>query len=270
VSPESILDAAISAQLAGTEKRPLVLGLCGAQGSGKSTLARRLVERHPSAATLSLDDLYLPREQRQGLAATVHPLLVTRGPPGTHDVALGVRTLAALARGEQAPLPRFDKSSDDRAPVESWPLATRDTELVIFEGWCVGARPQREAELAAPVNELERDQDADGRWRRFVNAALAEPYQSLFANIDVLVLLAAPAWESVLAWRIEQEHELRRSAPRGAGVMSDAQVGVFVQHYERLTRHILAEMPGRADLVLRLDARRTCISVDARGTTSRD
>jgi len=27
----------------------------------------------------------------------------------------------------------------------------------------------------------------------------------------------------------------------------------FVMHYERLTRHILAEMPGRADIVLDLD-----------------
>jgi D-glycerate 3-kinase len=132
---------------------------------------------------------------------------------------------------------------------------------VIFEGWCVGARPQRAQDLVDPVNRLEADEDPDGRWRRFVNDALGGTYQQLFDCIDMLVLMAAPDWETVLGWRIQQEHELRAANPDGNALMDDNAVVRFVSHYERLTRHILAEMPERADLVLQLNAARTCVRV---------
>nr|WP_245824929.1 AAA family ATPase [Sphingomonas azotifigens] len=238
--------------------RPLVLGLCGAQGSGKSTLADALAARFPGAVTLSIDDLYRTRAEREQLAATVHPLLLTRGVPGTHDVALGLATLAALDRGEAVPLPRFAKENDDRVDPALWPVAPAGCPLVIFEGWCVGARPQPEAALAEPINALERERDADGVWRRHANAALAGAYQLLFDRIDLLALLRAPDWDQVYAWRKQQEDALRRSGARGAGVMDDDQLRFFVSHYERLTRHILAEMPDRADWTFHLDADRRC------------
>lgn len=238
----------------------LVLGLCGAQGSGKSTLAAglrdRLVRDGVPSAILSIDDLYLTRGEREALARDVHPLLRTRGVPGTHDVALGLATIDALARGEAAALPRFDKAADDRLPSDLWDRAEAGTRVLIFEGWCVGARPQTEAALAEPVNVLEREDDPEGVWRRFANDALAGPYQALFARVDRLVLLAAPGFETVLHWRTEQEHALRAQAGNGAGVMSDAEVARFISHYERLTRHISSEMPARADLVLALDQKR--------------
>nr|WP_157602713.1 kinase [Sphingomonas sp. PR090111-T3T-6A] len=243
--------------------RPLVLGLCGAQGSGKSTLAAGLAERFERTAILSLDDLYRTKAERAALARTVHPLFATRGVPGTHDVPLGLATFAALDRGEAAALPRFDKACDDRAPADQWGHAPAGTRLLIFEGWCVGARPEAEEALAAPINALEREEDADGIWRRAVNAALAGDYQRLFARIDRLMLLAAPGFEVVQGWRIEQERALRgRTAPDAPGLMSDAKVARFIQHYERLTRHILTEMPGRADRVARLAADRSLLSDD--------
>ncbi|MBW6526480.1 kinase [Sphingomonas sp. RHCKR7] len=242
---------------------PLVLGLCGAQGSGKSTVAARLAQRFERSAILSLDDLYLTRAERERLAYEVHPLLATRGVPGTHDVALGAATLAAIARGEPAPLPRFDKATDDRLPRGRWPSAPERTELVVFEGWCVGARPQAEASLAAPLNGLEAEEDAEGRWRRYANAALATDYAQLFEHVDLLALTIPPDWSTVLRWRIEQEEGLRRARGGGAGVMDDAQVERFVAHYERLTRHIWSEMPTRADLCLRLDEHRNVASVKA-------
>ncbi|WP_010544058.1 hypothetical protein [Sphingomonas elodea] len=233
----------------------MVLGLCGAQGSGKSTLAAAVARAVPGTLVLSLDNLYRTRAERSDLAATVHPLFATRGVPGTHDVDLGIATLDALRAGEPVRLPRFDKAIDDRAaPADQ--VAVRAPRLVLFEGWCVGARPIDEAELVAPVNPLERDEDGQGAWRRAWNAALGGPYQALFARIDRLVLLEAPGWDAVLQWRREQEHALRASGASGPGVMDDAAVARFIQHYERLTRHILAEMPGRADLVLPLDERR--------------
>lgn len=250
---------AITLRLAADAIRPrlndglCVAGLCGAQGSGKSTLAAGLTaafkrESVPTAI-LSIDDLYLTKAEREHLGDDVHPLLRTRGVPGTHDIALGLSVLDDLAAGRPTPLPRFDKAIDDRAPESDWPVAPGGTRLLILEGWCVGARPQAEDALTAPVNALERDEDSDGTWRRFVNTALAGAYQPLFDRLDPLILLAAPGFDVVLRWRTEQERRLRRE--RGGG-MSDKEVARFIRHYERLTRHILAEMPGRADLAIRL------------------
>jgi len=261
VSPELILADRLANALAQTGKRPLVVGLCGAQGSGKSTLAEALARRFPRTATLSLDDLYLTRAERIALAQTRHPLFATRGVPGTHDVTLGIATLDALRAGEPVRLPRFDKARDDRAPLETWPDARAPCDLVIFEGWCVGAVPQPAEALDAPVNDLERDEDPDERWRKAVNEALAGSYQALFARLDMLILLAAPDWETVGRWRQEQEVGLRQAAGKGAGVMDEAAVSRFIQHYERLTRHILREMPGRAELVLQLSPDRSCHQV---------
>ena len=133
-------------------------------------------------------------------------------------------------------------------------------DIILFEGWCVGARPQADALLDEPINDLERAEDPDGVWRRYVNDALAAPYQDLFATIDFLALLQAPSFDHVLAWRTEQEHKLAARSegdPAGLRIMSDAEVARFVMHYERLTRHLLAEMPSRCHARLKLnDARR--------------
>lgn len=244
-----------------------IVGLCGAQGSGKSTAAAavitRLAARGISVATLSIDDLYLPREDRERLAREVHPLLRTRGVPGTHDVALGGRVLDGLCHGGTTLIPRFDKAQDTRLPQERWLAVEGPVQVVLFEGWCVGARAQAPQALAEPVNALERQEDPDGVWRTFANDALAGPYQALFARLHRLVLLTAPGFEVVVRWRQQQEHDLRaRLAAEGRGLahtMDDAAIGRFVQYYERLTRHILAEMPHRADLVIRLDAARRVI-----------
>jgi len=269
VSPESqsaadIIEHAVRARLASARgHRPLVVGVCGSQGSGKSTVCKTLTTRLTQAglrvANLSLDDLYLPLAERVTLARNVHPLLRTRGVPGTHDTKLGVRTLNALAHGGQVPMPRFDKSVDDRRPKARWDSVEGPAQVVFFEGWCVGARPQTLGPLDQPVNELEANEDVDGRWRRYVNDALGGEYQSLFAKIDFLVLLAAPSFDVVLQWRTQQEHELRDRSGDKSGVMTDAALVRFIQHYERLTRHILIEMPGRADLVIRLSPERAVL-----------
>ncbi len=259
------LDLVLPAIIAALRRHPdgpLVVGICGAQGSGKSTLAYHLegalAAQGLCSVTLSLDDLYLPIEDRIRLAAEVHPLLRTRGVPGTHEVALGLSVLDDVRDGKAVHLPRFDKATDNRAPKAAWPLVAGPVDVVLFEGWCVGAVAEDEAALAAPVNALEATVDPDGRWRHLVNEALKGTYQDLFARIDLLILLAAPGFEMVAKWRIEQEHDLRRQHAEkpDSAIMTDAQVMTFIQYYERLTRHILREMPGRADLVLYLDAQR--------------
>jgi D-glycerate 3-kinase len=242
---------------------PLIVGICGAQGSGKSTLSRHLAEhfepRGVRVAVLSLDDLYLSREARGRLAESVHPMFATRGVPGTHDVALGETVLDALKAGRPVRVPRFDKSSDQPAPEAEWPLI-EGAGLVLFEGWCVGATPQADHDLREPVNDLEAMLDVKGVWRRHVNDALKGPYRRLFGRMDRLILLAAPDFTVVADWRTQAEHDLRdrlkREGRTGTRVMSDGEVARFVLHYERLTQAILSEMPGRADLTLRLDAGR--------------
>jgi D-glycerate 3-kinase len=217
-------------------------------------LAKRLEGEGLSVALLSLDDLYLAPEDRP---VNVSPLFATRGVPGTHDVTLGERVFASLQAGQLTRLPRFDKANDRPLPESEWPEITAP-DVIIFEGWCVGARPQADEELTEPVNDLEREDN--GAWRRAVNEALKGPYTALFSHIDRLILLAAPGFEIVRDWRIEQENTLRQrlktEGRTGARVMSDAEVGRFIQYYERLTRHILQTMPLYADLTLQLDSSR--------------
>lgn len=238
--------------------RTAIVGLCGPQGSGKSTIAAAVREilaaRGRTVAVLALDDLYLSKDDRARLAAEVHPLFATRGPPGTHDPALGLEALSVLSRPGELIMPRFDKAADTRRPSSEWAHIRGPVDVVLFEGWCVGARPQPPEALVAPVNALEREEDPDGRWRTFVNTALDGAYGPVFARLHRLVLLAPPGFEVVARWRAEQEAKLRARTGRG---MSPTAIARFVAHYERLTRWILQEMPSRADLVFRLAADRT-------------
>jgi len=241
---------------------PQVVGITGSQGSGKSAAAGALAillrEAGLQAAVLSIDDLYLTRAERAALAARVHPLFATRGVPGTHDVGLGLAVLDSLGAPGETAVPRFDKGGDDRRPPEQWDWVAGPLDVILFEGWCVGARPQRPAALARPVNDLERDEDPLGVWRRYANDQLAGPYRPLFARIGLQVLLRDPGFETVLGWRRQQEAKLRE---REGGGQSDAELARFVQFYERLTRHIDAEMPTRADVVVQLGPEREIRSI---------
>lgn len=256
-------------------QRCLVIGINGTQGSGKSSMVALLAQALVTGfglrpALLSIDDLYLTRAERRRLAAERHPLLATRGVPGTHDVDLGVATIKALCaagEGEQVAIPRFDKATDDRRPVEESATVTGPFDVVLFEGWCVGTLPQNGAVLRQPINALEANEDADGRWRGYVNEQLARPYRRLFGLLDALVLLQAPSFDCVFAWRQEQEQKLAgfvqaqsskapTSGVQAPGLMDDDALRRFISHYERLTRHNLQTLPERADLVLLLDDRR--------------
>jgi D-glycerate 3-kinase len=258
----------LGAALAGRARRSdhmVVVGLCGAQGSGKSTAAAALVEilqqEDLPAAAISIDDFYLPRAERIALARNVHPLLATRGVPGTHDVELAQATIDSLAGDDPTLVPVFDKATDDRRPRHQWRTCLGPLRIVILEGWCVGALPETAEELARPVNALEQEEDAEGVWRGYVNSALQGRYRALFDRLSPLVLLQAPSFEVVQRWRSEQEQRLREKLQReggdGSRVMDDAAIARFIAHYERVTRHILAEMPQRADHLICLDAQRT-------------
>lgn len=259
--PEGFPDALVADALAAARARPVrtpVFAISGLQGSGKSTLAAQVAARAEAdglrVAVVSLDDLYLTRDQRQRLAREVHPLLATRGPPGTHDVALGCRVLDALKAGDDIAVPRFDKLADDRAE-DAWTRVQGRVDLVLFEGWCVGAVPEDGPALATPINALEREEDADGRWRHYCNAALRRDYSALWSRLDALWFLQPPGFEVVRTWRWQQEQAMVARDPARRG-MDRAQLDRFIQHYERTSRHLLATLPATADRVVRLDEQR--------------
>lgn len=249
-----------------TTPRPLVYGLAGSQGAGKSTIARiaaaRMVAAGRRVAILSIDDLYYGREERRRIAARTHPLFITRGPPGTHDVGRGAAIVETLKARRPARLSRFSKALDEPLPMSEWEEASGDIDILIFEGWCLGARAEPEATLEKPINVLEEIFDANGRWRRAVNTALGGPYQGLFAKLDRLAYLRPPSFEIVKHWRWELELAIAAQRPAGEapGLLDEDEIDFFVQHYERITRAMMAGLPGRADLTVQLDERRRVIS----------
>ncbi len=240
---------------------PRRVALSGGQGAGKTTLAGAVVAAAGhfgiKAVALSLDDFYLTRAERIGLGQTVHPLCVTRGPPGSHDVALCEATLARLFQPGTASIPMFDKGRDDRSPTPR--AVATPVDLALIEGWCVGARPEPAARLVTPINALEANEDASGVWRRRVNASLAGAYAGLFASFDQLIYLRVPDMAAVRRWRLLAERE-RPPAQR----LRAAAIERFVAHYERLTVWMREELPTRADVVVQLDGQHRVAEVSPR------
>jgi D-glycerate 3-kinase len=247
-------------------KRPLLVALNGCQGSGKSTLADFLctslaTEHGLNAVTLSLDDFYLTAAERTALAQSVHPLLLTRGVPGTHDMALLRHTLKQLLdtqRPEPVAIPRFNKAEDDRHQRANWDDIAEPVQIILLEGWCLGALPQSSEALSQPLNQLERNEDPDARWRQYSNAVLESQFLPIYALVDQWIMLCAPAFDCVFRWRQEQERKLAASLPvqKSSKLMDDIALQRFVQHYERITRQCLRTMPEHINHLYELDQQR--------------
>lgn len=251
-----VLDMAL--QRPGASGQQRVFAIAGLQGTGKSTLSLQLAEagrqRGLAVVPLSIDDFYLGHAARQRLGREIHPLCATRGVPGTHDVALACAVLDALASGTPAALPRFDKIADDRLPESQWPTV-RYADLVVLEGWFLKVPPQSPADLVEPLNALERDEDPDGSWRRWVNGALANDYPDLWERLPRMLFLQGPGFDIVPQWRWQQEQTLQAQHP-DRKAMDHAQVMRFVQFFERVSRQAMETWPGIADRTIRLDAER--------------
>lgn len=246
-----------------------IVGISGSQGSGKSTLAAFLaaiLSQHERlrCIALSMDDFYLRRAERAALAKTVHPLLMTRGVPGTHDIPLFLQTLHALRDGEgPVTVPRFDKALDDRKAPDGWEQTQAPMDIIIVEGWCLKTPPQDALALQTPINELEANEDSDAIWRTFVNEQLQGPYRELFDQIDLLIFLQAPSFASVYRWRGLQEQKLIGQLGKGADperTMDDTQLRRFIQHFERLTLVNLEKLPDIADIVFKLNDKQDIVA----------
>lgn len=241
------------------QSKARIISINGSQGSGKSTLADYLctviAEQHSiQTLALSLDDFYRTKAERLKLAEDIHPLLATRGVPGTHDVGLAIATINSLVVAESPTLiTRFDKSTDDRVPAHDCETIRGPVGLIIMEGWCMGATAQPPSALINPVNALEAGEDAEAIWRSYVNAALAGDYQRLFSMADTLCMLRAPSFDTIFQWRLEQEKKMARP------LMNETEILRFIQHYQRITEHCLQDMPSRADYLFELDSNRQII-----------
>ena len=239
--------------------RPVLIGVAGAQGSGKTTACQLLeATNRPRYANFSIDDVYLDTQQRADLAARTHPLFVTRGPPGTHDIALARETIASLMRAtpeSERPIPRFDKIADKMKPRGDWPVFKGRPEAILVDAWCLGALP---VPASPPLNTVE-EEDTNGQWREIQNQFLRTSYAEWFAEFDAIVYLQAPSWDIVRRWRGQQEVTLRG---RPLTPEEEAWIDRFIQHYERITRSMIA---GNmiADTVVHLSESRAPIGTRA-------
>jgi D-glycerate 3-kinase len=245
-----------------TAKRgPYFIGVNGCQGSGKSTLSglmSYLFNQYygKKSIVMSLDDFYYTKAQRLSLSQTVHPLLATRGVPGTHDTELMSAVFHSLAQGNATHIPTFDKSIDDRATINKWQKIESPVDIVIMEGWCWGTQAQESEALTLAVNEFEGKYDHEGTWRQYVNSALTTTYTPLYAYMSCWVFLKAPSFDAVYAWRREQEEKLQLRVGDASHIMSEADILTFIQYYQRLTEHTLRTLGKYADFIFELDNER--------------
>lgn len=243
------------------QQTPIVIGINGSQGSGKSTLSKilsQLLDKgfEKKVVIISIDDLYKTHQQRHDMSENIHPLFQTRGVPGTHDVQLGISIISKLIKQEfPVQIPLFNKAIDDREPEKNWLNIDQEIDIILFEGWCVDAKPQHASLLKQSINNLEKSKDSDLVWRKYINKQLEKDYQALFSLIDKLIMLKIPSFGNVLEWRELQEYKLNSNSKNieTNHTMSHQKLKQFIMHFERITRHSLNEMPNRADVVIEID-----------------
>lgn len=206
-------------------KFPLVQGILGGQGTGKTTLTAvlTLILRHLGygVARLSLDDLYKTYADRLLLTDA---RLRWRGPPGTHDIDLGIATLQQIRRGETTPLPRFDKSAHNGLGDRTQPEWVTDVQIVLFEGWFVGLRPiDPQAFDTAPAPIVTA---ADRAFARDCNVRLGD-YLPLWQH-DRLIVLLPVDYRLSQQWRRQAEQQMKAAGQSG---MTDRAIDEFVVYF---------------------------------------
>jgi len=241
------------------DKKIKIIGLSGGQGAGKSTITgilKFILKRKYGLdlCVFSIDDFYKTKAERKKMSKKIHPLFLTRGVPGTHDVNLINKTIKKLKKQKfrTVLIPKFDKSIDDRSKKHKWQKIKKPPHLVIFEGWCVGARHQKNSELQKPLNLIERKHDSELVWRKMVNNSLKKQYKKLFNKVDRLVYLKAPNFNNIFKWRLLQEQKMKLTS-KSKDTMSQTQVREFIMFYERITKNMMKNFSRISDLTVFLD-----------------
>ena len=237
----------------------LFLGFSGGQGSGKTTITgilkiilKKFFKR--KICVSSIDDFYKSLKEREKMANNIHPLFQTRGVPGTHDTNLIMNFLRKVIKKKfkKFKLPKFDKSIDDRLEKKYWDNVKKKPEIVILEGWCVGAKPQKNSLINKPTNILEKNEDKNLIWRKYVNKKLKEEYKKIFSMIDHFIFIKIPNFKIVSKWRFLQEKKLEKKSKSKKKIMSYSEIKRFIMFYERITLQMLKDLSKSASIVMLL------------------
>ena len=245
------------------KKNPLMIGLAGGQGSGKTTISSILtliLQRYfkLNVFKVSIDDFYKTRKDRKLLSKNKHPLLMIRGVPGTHDIDLMLKFFKKVKSKNYNNLsvPKFNKAIDDRCKKNLWYKLKSKPDVVIFEGWCVGAKSQTTKQLKKPINSLERVYDQGIKWRSHVNNQLKTKYKTLFKQLDGLLYLKAKNFNILKNWRIKQERKLslQTKNKKNLRIMSSEDVTNFMQTYQRITQQMFKDAIKSSSIIMNLNS----------------
>ena len=238
-----------------------IIGLSGGQGAGKSTITGilKLILKKKyglNICVFSIDDFYKTKNERLRMSKKKHPLFITRGVPGTHDITLLNQTIRKLKQKKfrTVLIPKFDKSKDDRYRKNKWQKIKTKPDIIIFEGWCVGTTHQNNNELKRPINLIEKKYDENLKWRKTVNNLIKKRYKNIFNKIDKLVFLKVPHFNYIIKWRWLQEQKMKLTT-KSKKTMSKTEVKEFIMFYERLTKHMIKNYSKISDLTIFLDKR---------------
>jgi D-glycerate 3-kinase len=244
------------------KKKTLMIGLAGGQGSGKTTISTILtliLQNYfkLNVFKISIDDFYKTRKDRKLLSKNKHSLLMTRGVPGTHDINLILKFFKKIKskKFKNMKVPKFNKAMDDRCKKSLWYKINSKPDVVIFEGWCVGAKAQTANQLKKPINSLERIYDQDGKWRSHVNNQLKTKYNTLFRQLDGLLYLKAKNFNLLKNWRLKQERKLwvQTKYKKNLKIMSKRNVINFMQTYQRVTQQMFKDAVKNSSIILNLN-----------------
>ena len=246
------------------KKRPLIIGLAGGQGSGKTTISSILtliLQKYfkLDVFKVSIDDFYKTRKDRKLLSKNKHPLLMTRGVPGTHDIDLMLGFFKKIKdkNFKSLQIPKFDKAIDDRCSKSLWHKIKTKPDVVIFEGWCVGARAQSSSQLKKPINSLEKVYDQGVKWRDYVNNQLKTKYKTLFNQLDGLLYLKAKNFNLLRKWRLKQERKLwaQTKNKKNLKIMSSGDIVNFMQTYQRITQQMFKDAIKSSSIIMELNSK---------------
>ena len=245
-------------------KQPYFVGLAGGQGTGKTTISSLLeiiLKKYfkLNVFKISIDDFYRTRKARFNLSKKVHPLLMTRGVPGTHDIKIMLDFFrkSKTKKFKSFKLPKFNKAIDDRCKKNQWYTIKKRPDVIIFEGWCVGARAEKNSTIKKSINSLEKANDAQLIWRNYVNKQLKTKYKKLYDQLDCLVYLKAKNFTLLQKWRLIQEKKLwlkNKNKKTNNKIMSKGDVINFMQTYQRVTQNMFKFAPRYASIILNLNS----------------
>ena len=237
--------------------KTLFLGFSGGQGSGKTTIGiilKIILEKFfkRKVCVSSIDDFYKTHVERNKMSINIHPLFKVRGVPGTHDINLIKDFFIFIKKKKfkKFKFPKFDKSIDDRLPKKQWNDVKQKPEIVIFEGWCVGAKSQTASQLKKPLNIIEKNEDKNLIWRTYVNNNLKKDYKKIFSMIDNFIFMKIPNFDMVFKWRLLQEKKLRKKYSFKKKIMARDEVKRFIMFYQRITLQMIQDLSKSASIIM--------------------